>query len=300
MASAVRAAPDPSEILDRLSAGAIIHRERSGDMEIVWRQIGQGSPLTLIHGGHGSWMHWVRNIEALSARHTLWLPDLPGFGDSGALPGHPHAADRFNRLVDALAVSLNNLLGADSAFGLAGFSFGGLVAARLAAVMPNVERLALLGPAGHGGARRQRMEMVNWRTNDRGEMLSALRHNLAALMLHDIANIDALAMAVHERMCMATRFRSKALSRKALLEEALTSYHGPTLLIWGEHDVTAVPVEAAQFIAGGAPNRDWCLVPGAGHWVQYERPQESNQLLLRWFADSTEVIEIPFPHAESS
>ncbi|MGO4331096.1 alpha/beta fold hydrolase [Cupriavidus sp. 2TAF22] len=238
----------------------------------------------LIHGGHGSWMHWIRNIEALGREHTLWLPDLPGFGDSGTLDGDPHATDRLARLVGTVAGSLDDLLGRTSRFGLAGFSFGGVVAAHMAASMPNVERLALLGSAGHGGPRRQGAEMVNWRTDDRGQMLAALRHNLGALMLHDQGSIDALAMDLHERMCKATRFHSKALSRKPLLRDALSSFSGPTLLMWGEHDVTAQAVEAAQQLASGVSHRDWCVVPGAGHWVQYERPLEVNQLLSRWFS----------------
>lgn len=286
MTAAERAQAEPDAILGRLGARTTIHRDVSGPTEIVWREIGHGAPLVLIHGGHGSWMHWVRNIDALSRDHALWLPDLPGFGDSGCLPGNPHAPDRLDRLVDAVAASLEAMLGSAAGIVLAGFSFGGLVAAKLAAAMPNVERLALLGPAGHGGKRRQRLEMVNWRTDDREQMLLALRHNLSALMLHDEANIDEFAMLVHERTCAATRFRSKAISRNALLEQALNDYHGPTLLVWGEHDVTAEPVEAAEKVAGSAANREWCLVPGAGHWVQFERPAEVNQLLLRWFADS--------------
>ena len=284
MTSAACSTARPEEILGRLSAMATLRRDRSGPTEIVWREIGQGTPLVLIHGGHGSWMHWVRNIEALSRQHTLLLPDLPGFGDSASLEGDPHAADRLDHLVETVARSLEGWFGTTDDFGLAGFSFGGLVAARLAAALPNVGKLALLGSAGHGGTRRQRMEMINWRTEDRGQMLHGLRHNLSALMLHDAANIDALAMRVHEQTCLATRFRSKAISRGALLEPVLDSYQGPTLLMWGEHDVTANPVEAAQKIAGGSPHREWCLVPGAGHWVQFERPDEVNQLLLRWFA----------------
>ncbi|MCY1195006.1 4,5:9,10-diseco-3-hydroxy-5,9,17-trioxoandrosta-1(10),2-diene-4-oate hydrolase [compost metagenome] len=263
---------------------AVVHRVPCGSTQVVWRQFGQGSPLVLVHGGHGSWMHWIRNIEALSREHTLWVPDMPGFGESGTPDGDPHAADRFERLIAALAAGLESLLGPTSRFGLAGFSFGGLVAAHLAARLPNVERLALLGSAGHGGPRRQAVEMVNWRTDDRDQMLAALRHNLSALMLHDQACVDALAVDLHECMCKATRFHSKALSRRPLLGEALSGFSGPTLLLWGEHDVTAQPVEAAQQLASGALHRDWCLVPGAGHWVQYERPQEVNQLLLRWFS----------------
>jgi pimeloyl-ACP methyl ester carboxylesterase len=265
---------------------ASVHRVRCGNGQVVWRQFGQGLPLVLLHGGHGSWMHWIRNIEALSSGHAVWVPDMPGFGESGALDGEPHAEDRLERLVCAVAAGINSLLGHAAGFGLAGFSFGGLVAAHLAASLPNVERLALLGCAGHGGPRRQVVEMANWRADDRGQMLAALRHNLGALMLHDERSIDALAVDLHERMCKATRFHSKAISRRPSLGDALSRFSGPTLLLWGEHDFTAQPVEVDQQFASGASHRDWCLVPGAGHWVQYERPQEVNQLLLRWFSPS--------------
>ncbi|MGT2509249.1 alpha/beta fold hydrolase [Cupriavidus basilensis] len=170
---------------------ALVHRVQCGRAQVVWRQFGQGSPLVLVHGGHGSWMHWIRNIEALSREHTLWVPDMPGFGESGTLDGEPHAADRFERLIATLAAGIESLLGPTSRFGLAGFSFGGLVAAHLAARQPNVERLALLGSAGHGGPWRQAVEMVNWRKDDGGQIRAAIRHNLSALMLHDQASIDA-------------------------------------------------------------------------------------------------------------
>ena len=32
---------------------------------------GEGRPLVLLHGGTGSWMHWVRNVEDAVAA-TSW------------------------------------------------------------------------------------------------------------------------------------------------------------------------------------------------------------------------------------
>jgi pimeloyl-ACP methyl ester carboxylesterase len=104
----------------------------------------------LLHGGHGSWLHWIRNIDALSREHALWLPDMPSYGDSDSLEGHPHAADRMPRFVDAISSTMDGLLGARTAIDLAGFSFGGITAAFLAARRGHIRRLALLG-AGPGG-----------------------------------------------------------------------------------------------------------------------------------------------------
>lgn len=282
-------ATDPAR-LERLAERCAIPHENG---TVVWRRFGSGPPLVLLHGGHGNWLHWARNIDSLSRRHTLWVPDMPGFGDSDALPGSPHAEDRLDRLVQTLAATLDSVIGAGTAISMAGFSFGGLAAAHLAARRPAVSRLALLGPAGHGGARRQAMAMLDWRQDDRTAMLAALRHNLLALMLHDPDNIDDTALAIHEQACRATRFRSKSLSRQGLLAEALDAYGGAALLLWGEHDVTAEPIEAAQRLAAPGGNRDWCLVPGAGHWVQYERAEEVNAVLLRWFADPATRLPLP-------
>ena len=31
-----------------------------GDGHIVWRQWGEGRPVLMLHGGSGSWLHWLR------------------------------------------------------------------------------------------------------------------------------------------------------------------------------------------------------------------------------------------------
>ncbi|SOY68170.1 alpha/beta fold hydrolase [Cupriavidus taiwanensis] len=280
-------AADDAGLLARLERMGVRHDVAHLGRNVVWRRFGEGPPLVLLHGGHGNWMHWVRNIEALAARHTLWLADMPGFGDSDALAGDDHAPDRLERLVQALIATLDHLVGENSEIAIAGFSFGALVAAHIAARRPRVTRLALLGPAGHGGARRQGQPMQDWRIDDEHEMRRRLRHNLLALMLHDEKLADGLAMAVHEQACKATRFRSRTISRQASLGNLLAAYRRPTLLMWGEHDVTAVPVEAAQQLASSASHRDWCVIPAAGHWVQFERWQEVNPMLLRWFSDAS-------------
>ena len=63
-----------------------------GDGHIVWRCWGQGKPLVLLHGGTGSWMHWIRNVEALSHDMMVVVPDLPGSGES-ASPQPPFSAE---------------------------------------------------------------------------------------------------------------------------------------------------------------------------------------------------------------
>ncbi len=262
-------------LIARLERAAIRHVVHAEGVPVCWKQFGRGKPLVLLHGGHGSWMHWIRNIEPLSEGFSVWVPDMPGYGDSGSPQGTSLAS-----LLQPTLASLNTLIGASVDIDLAGFSFGGLVAAHLAAQRGNIGRLVLFGPAGHGGPLRRRTELVGWRdAGDQAELARRMRHNLAAHMLHDDASIDALALQVHTDSCIRTRFRSKDISHGGGLQQALERSDMQTLLVWGEHDVAADPAVLAPALTAQHPNRRAHIVPDAGHWVQYERADAVNRLL---------------------
>jgi len=265
----------------RASRHDVLHR----GLRVCWRRFGPASatlpPLVLLHGGHGSWLHWLRNIDALSADRTLWLPDMPGFHDSDAPPPATPGEEALDPLLAALGGSLDELIGAGTTIDLGGFSFGGLTAAKFAARRGAVRKLALLGSGGHGTLRRMAVEMINWRAaEDRQAEVAALRHNLGALMLHEGAESDALAFAIHDISCHGTRFRSKDVSLAGGLQDALATHAGPQLLVWGEFDVTADPRPLVAQLAAGHPQRHAVVVDGAGHWVQYERAEATNRLLV--------------------
>lgn len=252
---------------------------------VVWRRCGRGEPLVLLHGGHGSWLHWARNLEFLAQDHEVWVPDLPGYGDSD-----PLGSSSLDDLVGATSRSLDVLVGAQTAVSLVGFSFGGLVAATLASRRPSVSRLALLGAAGHGGIRRPRGPLRSWKDLAVGstEWLDVMRNNLQMHMLHDSSRVDELAMQVHSQSCLATRFHSKRISRAGGLQQVLDSYPGPVLLAWGEHDVTADPATTGSQLAAQRPQREVVLIDGAGHWVQYEQADRVNALVRQWMQSGGE------------
>ena len=267
--------------IERLNARGRHQFVDHGGCRVAWRAFGNGPPLVLLHGGHGSWLHWVRNIEPLAERFTVWVPDLPGYGESDAPP-----ADTLDALVDTTCATLDGVVGVGRPIDLAGFSFGGLVAAHIAGRRGNVARLALLGPAGHGRTRRPRSALRNRRrTADAGDttaLAEAMRHNLAAHMLYDPAAIDALALRVHTEACLRTRFQSKRVGLAGGLWHALEWQHAQLLVTWGEHDVTTTPVDAVGLLAQRQPACNTHVVPNAGHWVQYERSDAINRLLLGW------------------
>jgi pimeloyl-ACP methyl ester carboxylesterase len=268
-------------VISQLDAAAV-HQAVAFDTgrSVRWRHFGKGPALVLLHGGHGSWLHWIRNIEALRARHSLWIPDLPGYGDSNGLVKD----EGLERMVAIVIASLDALVGRGTGIDLCGFSFGGVVASRVAAQRGHVRRLALIGSAGHGTPRRSRGEMRPWRALDPEARLEALRYNLGLHMIHDASKIDADALEAYVGPVMTTRFRSKSISRAASLASLLEPLEQPVLLLWGEHDVTSTPELAAKALTEGHPQREAHVIPGGGHWVQFECADEVNRRLSAWFA----------------
>lgn len=273
--------PEQYILLAQLEGRAIRHSLKLEGCQTLWREWGQGPALVLIHGGHGCWMHWARNIEALAQHFRVLIPDMPGFGDSDDFNVPAHDPQRLELLLSNLKLGVEHLLPQEPVL-LAGFSFGGAVAGLLACRLPRLQGLALLGGGGHGGTRRDKEALLNWRSVTGLERQQALAQNLRAFMLSGSAAHDPLALRIHTLACEATRFRSKAFSRSTMVLDALRTFDKPVYLIWGEDDVTAVPADAAKAFMQEQDNRDWTIVPRAGHWVQFQKADEINTLLISW------------------
>lgn len=253
---------------------------------VAWHEFGEPiphrKPLVLLHGGHGSWEHWARNIDALAQHFHVFVPDMPGFGESSFIDSQFQSG-----MVDPMIATMNVLLGEHQDVDIAGFSFGGFVAAHMANQRRGIAKLALLGSAGHGGPRRPRGELLAWKelhaSGNLSQLNQVMRENLFLQMISTYDRIDAQAIRIHQDACVATRFKSKPIARPGGLAEQLEKYAGPVLLIWGEHDITCTPEYLIEALVSGRPNRSKELVVDAGHWVQYEKSDQINATLIQWF-----------------
>jgi pimeloyl-ACP methyl ester carboxylesterase len=207
------------------------------------------------------------------------VADLPGFGDSD----DPPAGSGMQTIVDAVITALDSLFGVGYAVNLAGFSFGGVVSAHVAAQRGAVRRLALLGSPGTGTPKRPEAQLIRWRNLDQPAQGAALRHNLLAHMMYADSNVDALAFRAYADAVKATRFRSRGSAHRAILEEILAPYTEPVLFLYGEHDLTCTPEMAKNSLTKSKAHRECRVIPGGGHWVQFERAAEVNAELARWF-----------------
>ena len=81
-------------------------------MELHHIRRGTGTPLLLLHGIGGSWRSWNPVLDALAARREVIALDLPGHGDTPALPP---GTNTFYALADAVESWLRaqDLVGVD-------------------------------------------------------------------------------------------------------------------------------------------------------------------------------------------
>lgn len=259
-----------------------------GQGDLVWHVWGQAregvAPLVLFHGGSGSWTHFVRNIEPLlQAGRELWVPDLPGFGDSAVSPLGGDA----DSMVEPLYQGLRSLLG-DRACELVGFSFGGMTAGLLLAAHPDAaSRLVLVGAPAMGVVPKRQFELKAWRhLPDAAAQAEIHRYNLAALMLHDTAlidGLDGLALQLHVANVMRDRLPRRRLAHTDILARSLPALSCPVHAIYGAHDAlykSWIHQLEAAFAATARDFRGMTLIPEAGHWVQFERPEAFHAALM--------------------
>ena len=250
-----------------LERDARMVRTACGTGEMVWRIWGDGAPLVLLHGGAGSWRHWLPTIETFRGERMIVAPDLPGLGESADVPDE--ATDGGASIV---AAGLAEVLGDTGAADVVGFSFGGAIGGMVAARTP-VRSLTLVGSGGlgviRGGAKLERV-----RDKQGAEREAAHRTNLHRWMIADAARIDETATAIQDWNSHHARFDSRGIGTGDVLLHVLPQLRCAVAGIWGEHDhaVQGDTDRVRAALHSVQPSARFVVVPGVGHWVAYEAP----------------------------
>jgi pimeloyl-ACP methyl ester carboxylesterase len=176
---------------------------------------------------------------------------------------------------------------------LAGFSFGGLIAAATAVTLgPRAASLSMTGGAGYGPPKgrgftldsRRRLAVRLGRAPSEEELRAMHAENLARLMLWDRAKIDGWAIDMQFRNIERSRFDSRRLSWAGDTPRLVGEVTCPVKVIYGEHDAAAIPGIADRFEMCRAvrPDIETHIIPACGHWAMYEAPEIVNALLLEF------------------
>jgi 2-succinyl-6-hydroxy-2,4-cyclohexadiene-1-carboxylate synthase len=227
--------------------------------------------IVLLHGFTHTGASWDPVIAAVGERYRAIAPDIRGHGSASA--AEPVT-------LDALIDDVGGM--APARFTLAGYSMGGRVALHVALAMPDrVERLVMIGTSpgiadpDERAARRRSDERLATEI-DRSEIEDFARRWAQSPVLAGLP--DAVLAQVH-----ADRLRStpsglaralRGLGTGALpsLWDRLEQLTMPAALVVGERDQKFRSI--AEEVAVRIPEAELVVVPGAGHAVHLEAPEE--------------------------
>jgi len=260
---------------------------------------GAGSPLFLIHGGHGGWVHWHANLPALAQRHSVFAFEMPGFGQSVNAPADCSLEDMARMAGDAIAAMRARLPPAQQEVPvhLAAFSFGALVATGLALQQPQMVRsLLLVNPPGLGEVSAE-VRNIQARAAEAARLhglRAGLEISLRELMLCQPARADKPARDLLEYGVRNARFVSRGISRSTALLPMLAALRMPAQgvhVVLGENDPhqrheLARRRECLEQALGKGNVSVFC---GAAHWLQFDQPERFNALAHSLFDDTLTI-----------
>ncbi len=274
-----------------------IHDIPVGRHRISTLTMGQGPDVLLIHGLGGTRASFLETAAALSRRYRVHAPDLPGFGSSSKPALGAYNARWFAEIMIGLLDELDI-----PACHVVGNSMGGRIGIEMGMTEPErVLGLGLLCPA-VAWIRRGFHPVVRLLRPEFGLLPHSIRRSMVASQFQSIFyDRDRLDPAIGDLMVDEfRRIYHSAGARYAFLSSARNIYleapfgrHGfyprlselrpPAMFIWGSHD-PLIPAAFSRHVSKWLPTAEQVTLESCGHVPQVERPEETNRLLMDFFA----------------
>lgn len=248
-----------------------------GELNIRYFTGGQGEPLVVIHGGANGASAWLQNAVELSKHYRVYIPDLPGFGDSESM-SDDFCLPEFVTFVE----EFSNSVGLQR-FHLMGHSLGGGIALYYALKFPHrIMRLVLVSSLCLG------KEMALWARvlssscvfRFLGEAEHAIIKAVIWLVKLFYAPFKFINPFSRSRMGIGRSIMSLNGQTNILLNQ-LSRLLMPTLLVWGAKD-SIIPVSHAYAAARLIPDCQLHVFEGCGHSVYRQKVPEFSQLLKKF------------------
>ena len=248
-------------------------------------EAGTGEPLILLHGTGGHIEAYAKNMKGLSEHFRVINIDMVGHGYT-AKPDRQYGIDYYSEHLLGVIQALNL-----SKVYLSGESLGGWVAAWFAAEHPEYVKAMVLNTPGNVNNKPEVMKKLKDSTlkavleanyenvKTRLEWLMYDKSQVTEELIEARYNIysqPSYQEAVHHIVCLQDLEIRKLYSWDP---SWCGKINVPTLLAWTDHDPTST-VEEAKPIQDMIPNSELVVIKDAGHWPQWEKPEEFNTVLI--------------------
>jgi pimeloyl-ACP methyl ester carboxylesterase len=257
--------------------------------EIAFVDEGEGDVIIFIHGLGSYLPAWRKNIDSLKSDYRCIAIDLPGYGKSSKLP-HSGKMTYYASVVKEFADKLGL-----KEVTLAGHSMGGQISMIAGLNYPDlVKNIILIAPAGFEKfteGQKQWFRNVMTLEGVKNTMAEDIQTNLAVNFYNmpddaEFMIIDRIAMRSaddFEHYCYAVVQSVNGMVNEPVID-LLPKISQPTLIIFGEND-NLIPnrflnpgktKKIADIGKGKIPDSQLIMVKKAGHFVQFEKPEEVN------------------------
>jgi pimeloyl-ACP methyl ester carboxylesterase len=283
------------------------HIEANG-IDFEFLQAGEGPLVLLLHGFPDNAWTYDSQIQALAdAGYRAVAPFMRGYPPTGPAPDGRYDAE----VLAADVAGLVRALGDDAAY-IVGNDWGGVATYAAMALHPDTVRRAVVINIGHPSTfiptllhPHQVHHIFHFWFFQRGELASG------AVRANDFRFVEYLwdywSGPGHEDRDHIERVKRETLAPEGAVEAGISYYPAlvdfpathpelaqriqgeisvPTLSVFGDHD-PAREMSADEHVHFSGGYR-FELVEGAGHFVHRERPEETNRLMLEWFAAEDE------------
>ena len=263
----------------------ILKQAKVGRYSLRYLDVGQGTPVVLIHGLAGDYSAWNAQIEVLSQHYRVIAFDNRGAGLSTQADEPVTTAELAGdtlQLMDYLQLPRAHVVGR---------SMGGAVAQHMALQAP--ERIisltlcasfAQLDPLGRRVLLNMQEALV-WRMN----WADHARHSVQNFVSSDFFNRQPDRVAAIERLIGGeTRMPACYIRQNEACQQHDTSadlnrIYQPTLVMAGDSDPIC-SLTATRVLSEGLPNVRTEIFSQASHFFLMEQPEKFMQLLTQWLA----------------
>jgi pimeloyl-ACP methyl ester carboxylesterase len=237
---------------------------------------GEGKPVMMLHGwGSHLGLMWPLAERLASLGYRIYIPDLPGFGQSAPPPAAWSVHD-----YTAFAVAYLNHHELDKVH-LVGHSFGGRLGLLLGAEYP--ERIVKMVLADSAGVRSR----PTLNSQIRQSAYKLMRNILYTAKLNNFAN--RLSAWYVDRYGSPDYKAAQGVMRETFVKvvnEDLLAYAArvkpPTLLLWGDQD-DDTPLWQGKLLEQTIPDAGLVVFEGAGHYSYLDRLGETVRILDHFF-----------------
>ncbi len=262
-------------------------------VSLHYHDMGEGFPTILIHGGGPGatgWSNYQRNVEDLAKKGRVIVIDLPNYGRSTKVGPQPGLFRYYSGVVrefmDKIGIEKANFVGN---------SLGGGTSLKFALDNPERTGKVILMGAGGGlpifsampteGLRRMFAYYAD------GKPTRERLRDFIDMMVFDGSQIsdELLEQRYQNSIDPEVVAAPSILPRNGkpaiedLWREDLAGLENEVLIIWGRED-RVLPLDSSFILLNRLPNARLHVFPNCGHWAQWEKASEFNELVANFIA----------------